>query len=565
NRLWSGVAPSPVVSEGGEDLYPNGIDLSSGQPLLKINAGDVVAMARNKQLQPDQKSAKGTYQSKVTAFYQKNEFSPGDEPVPDAILSARGLIGDTRHMGVVSDVDQNNIVEARWAVVVRTQEQVEVLRALWPLIRHRMEQMGFEKLDVDDFRDGETCGAWLGRHTDNSQKTLKDHWLKIPPVLLVGPDECNDVNTWLSRRAKVTQAPVDPTRGVPFYLLIVGRPGPLDPSDDIFIPWSFQYELDLFWGVGRLIFSDEQGHHRFDAYRAYAEQVVAWETRPDAANCLAREIAFFGTRHDGDPSTTRSADELITPLVDWSQKPNTTPTKLGVGHQVYLGKDATRDNLGRLLTTATPPAVLFTATHGCGDLSLVDPARLLKYQGGLVTSDFTFGSIKRSHYLAGEDLSELSNLNVAGTFAFLFACYGAGSPQYDEFVFEPGKPRKQIAPFAFAAQLPQRLLEKGMLGIFGHVERAWTYSFSGVDGGADSQVQPFQDVIGRLLKGMPAGSATDQFNVIQGARSLTLTKALEEINDGLGVDPKRLSQLWMARNDARNYVLLGDPAAKLAM
>jgi hypothetical protein len=100
-----------------------------------------------------------------------------------------------------------------------------------------------------------------------------------------------------------------------------------------------------------------------------------------------------------------------------------------------------------------------------------------------------------------------------------------------------------------------------MLAVLGHVERAWTYSFS--EGSAKAQSQPFEDVIGRLMLGKRAGDATDQFNIIQGARSMTLTEELENIKFGKQVPPAELARLWMARNDARNYALLGDPAVKL--
>jgi hypothetical protein len=98
--------------------------------------------------------------------------------------------------------------------------------------------------------------------------------------------------------------------------------------------------------------------------------------------------------------------------------------------------------------------------------------------------------------------------------------------------------------------------------VIGHVERAWTYSFSGTDG-ARAQSQPFEDLLGRLLLGRPAGDATDQFNMIQGQRAMQLTAELEEVMFGKRVDPLDLARLWVARNDARNYALLGDPAARL--
>jgi len=516
------------VSAESDELSANGIDGVTGNLLLKIDADAAARMAQG--LGPESQEMQGIYNAKK----------------------------DTPHLGTTTDFNQNKIEEARWAVVVRGQDDVRVISSLWPLIQHRMRQMGFSQIDFD-FQSGDTtCGAWLSRHTDGGTKTLKSHWGKIPPVLLVRANE--RVGAWLSRHG-TAQGPVNPTFGVPFYLLLASRPGSPDPTDDTCIPLNFQYELDMFWGVGRVAFTDENGRHRFDDYRTYAERVVQAETRADAAARLRKEIAFFGTRHEDDNSTQRSANELITPLFEWS-KTGKVPCEQGFTQTICLGDDATRNSLEKLLSASIPPALLFTASHGIG-LPLNDSTLLIHHQGALVTADFEFGKIKREHWMSGQDLDGMSNANLEGMIALLFACYGAGCPQYDEFIFDKAKPRRQIAPFPFIAQLPQRMLTKGALAVLGHVERAWTYSFGNES--TKAQTQPFEDVIGRLLEGKPAGSATDQFNMIQGARSLTLTEELVLIDRGVTPDPLRLAQLWMARNDARNYALLGDPAVKLAI
>ncbi|NTV63290.1 MAG: peptidase C1 [Oscillochloris sp.] len=534
---------STGASEPSEDISPNGIDGVSGELLLKIDSASAARLARGQT--PESAEMRQLYRDKEADELAKQKAKQEQAEDPSNFLT-------------VGDVDPNKIEEARWAVVVSAAESVDVLKALWPLIDHRMRQMGFAKRDFD-FVSGDTnCGVWYNRHTEGGTKTLANAWLSVPPVLILQPGE--SVNKWLARHG-TSQAPVDPTKGVPFYLLLLGRPGPLDASDQAYIPLHFQYELDIFWGVGRLIFSDQHGRHRLDDYKAYANQVVNWEQRvADSDKYLNKTFGFFGTRHEDDNSTIRSADKLVAPLIDWSTNSKYAKA-LGFGRTTYLNKDATRDNLGRLLSSR--PALLFTASHGVG-LPLSDPARLVLNQGSLVTADFTFGSIKRDHWLSGEDLDAL-NPNLEGMIACLFACYGVGCPQKDEFIFDDKKRHQQIAPFPFVAQLPQRMLARGALAVLGHVERAWTYSFSSTEG-ADAQIQPFQDVFSRLLNAWSVGSATDQFNVIQGARSLTLTQALEEQKYGDGgaaITDVQISKLWMARNDARNYALLGDPAVKL--
>jgi hypothetical protein len=508
----------------GEELFPNGIDGTTGQPLLRIDAASAAQMAQNTKETPE---TQALHEEKANA--------------------------QEGHFGTVADVDPNDLAAARWAVVVHAEDSVEILKALWPLIAHRSEQMDVT-LPAVTFGAGETCGAWLNRYTDGGSKSFERDWGSIPPVLLYRPNE--GVNTWLARHG-VMAGPVDPERGMPYYLLLAGRPG-APGGDPAVIPLHFQYELDVFWSVGRLSFTDLGGQHRYDDYRTYAERMVEFEKRSDAADQLSREIAFFGTKHELDNSTILSAEELITPLVQWSSAANRLPVRRQFSQRSFVEETATRSNLEALLTASKPPALLFTASHGLG-LPLRDE-RLVAHQGALVTQDWTgFGSISREHWFAGEDLSERTN--VAGMIGFLFACYGAGCPDVDEFVFDPQKGRAQIAPFNFVAQLPQQLLKRGMLAIIGHVERAWTYSFR--DGKAQAQSQSFEDVLGRLVQGKRVGDAMDQFNIIQGARSLALTQMLELITFGRQVPPREIARLWMARNDARNYALLGDPAVKL--
>jgi hypothetical protein len=542
-RAMLAVGRGPLIRLGGkegraaEQLYPNGIS-PEGKPLLQIDAAEAARMAQSK-VDAEPKERQNLYRAKVRAATEKT-------------------------FGTVADVNQSKVSEARWAVVINATEDAALIKAIWPLIEYRTRQMGLTPPEVD-FRDGESAGAWFNRHSNNGARTLRrEHWGSAPPVLIYRPDE--RPGAWLARHG-VSQGPVDPRRGVPFYLLLLGRPGPLSDTDQTHIPLTFQYELDIFWGVGRICFTDEAGQHRLGDYTTYAERLVGIEQRAaaESASRLRKTIAYFGTRHAMDMATMRSADELVQPLMTWSSDPENIPQRYGFTSQLFLAEQATRSNFERLLSggdDGRPPAVLFSACHGLG-LPQDDP-RMVAHQGSLVMADWSgIGNVAREHWFAGEDLTGLNGgPRLEGSFAFLFACYGAGCPDYDEFIFEEGRERPRIAPFPLIARLPQQMLLSGVLGVLGHVERAWTYSFSGTDG-ARAQSQGFEDVLGRLLQGRPAGDATDQFNMIQGQRAMTLTAELEDIKFGKQVDPFDLALLWMARNDARNYALLGDPAARL--
>ena len=506
-------------------LIANGIDALTGKPLLQLDAAAATQMA---QATPDSSYLRDLHKTKC--------------------------LQNKKHLGTIFGVSEDKLAESRWAVVVNSDDDAALLKALSPLIEFRSQQQG-SKVPKLTFQDGENCGAWLQRNVPEGAA-----WANRPPVLVYNPGE--SCTQWLTRH-RVSQGPVDPSRGVPFYLMLAGRPGPLKEGDTAFIPFSFQYELDLFWGVGRLCFNDASGQHTYAAYQSYAEQLVAFETGTAA---LAKQAVFFATRHDMDRATERSADELVKPLVEGHDNLPGIVLKNGFTQTVFSGKEASRANLARILQGQSgggTPALFFSATHGIG-LPASDE-RLVMQQGALLCQDWTgIGGIKRDHWFAGEDVTAQTNL--AGMVAICFACYGCGCPQEDEFIFVTNEEnqtisRPSIAPHPLIAQLPQQLLLRGALAVLGHVDRAWTYSFSGPN--VPAQSQAFEDVLARLLAGKRLGFVTDQFNLRQGALSSLLANEIENVSCGKQAVPANLGPLWVARNDARNYCLLGDPAVRL--
>lgn len=515
------------------ELVPNGINGVTGAPLLKIDALEASRMARRRS---EDDSERGLHRLRDEQTRQQ-------------------------HLGLVFGISPDRLDESRWAIVIHANEDARLLEALFPLIRHRsaQQQITLPPLDV---QPGETCKAWLDRLVPNAAVP----WAERPPVLLYYSGESS--SNWL-RRHGVSHGPVDPRRGVPYYLLLVGHPGATRTTVPPHIPFLFQYELDLFWGVGRICFTDEQGNHRLQDYRTYAEQVVAFEQRDDPG--YGRQFVLFGTRHDFDTATQRSANELVLPLAQGDGEYPSVAARSGFGQQLYLaageqGQPATRANLQAILRGQTPngrPALLFTATHGLG-FPFDDPV-LVERQGALLCQDWPgVGTMQREHYFAATDLDTATD--VQGLIVCCFACYGAGCPEQDEFVFAVGEEQVErpfIAPFPLISHLAQQLLLRGALAFIGHIDRAWTYSFSAP--GVPAQVQGFEDLLARLMAGKRAGFAMDQFNQRQGALALLLSNELENISFGKQVQPPELSKLWIARNDARNYALLGDPAVRLPL
>jgi hypothetical protein len=205
--------------------------------------------------------------------------------------------------------------------------------------------------------------------------------------------------------------------------------------------------------------------------------------------------------------------------------------------------------------------VLFTASHGLGWPK--GDARQRPAQGALLCQDWTgFGGIKPEHYLTAADVAD--DARVHGLVAFLFACFGAGTPAFDGFLERGQAGPVGLAEEPFAAALPQRLLSHpggSALPVVGHVDRAWGFSIQ--PPGLGPQLLPFRNFLGRVLAGEPVGHATKDFSERFAALSVELLSQYDRTQPGQRPSDRDLVWNWVGRNDAQSYVLLGDPAVQL--
>jgi len=417
-------------------------------------------------------------------------------------------------------VDPTDLAQAGWGIIFPFEDPKQPARvpaikeALQPLLDLRRSQAGkyFNVYEgADGYRPNDTAAKFVARHG-----------------------------------ARVSD-PADPEK-VPYYLLIVGGPEE--------IPFHFQYQLDVQYAVGRLDFGDDLA-----AYAHYGRNVAAAE-RGEVA--MSRRAAFFGVANPDDRATQMSADHLVEPL---SQR---IADHAGAGWQVQavLRDEATKARLLNLLGGQERPALLFAASHGV-EFPKGDPhGRQERYQGALLCQDWAGpqrgrGEVPREAYLAGEDLG--SDLDLRGLVAFFFACYGAGTPRFDEYTAQAFRDhREMITDRPFVAALPKVILglPQGALAVVGHVERAWGTSYLGER--QSTQIAVFESAMERLLKGVPVGAAMEYFNGRHAALSSELAAELESAK-WKEPDPYELAELWTADNDARGYIVLGDPAVRLPL
>jgi hypothetical protein len=355
------------------------------------------------------------------------------------------------------------------------------------------------------------------------------------------------------QRLRVSPGLADPQE-MPFYIMLVGTPDG--------IPYSFQYQLDVMRGVGRVDFGDD-----VDAYHTYALRVVAAET---GAITVPRRATLFAPINPGDRATELSSSYLVRPLYD-NLCVRAPEYEVALTHEWELvppligeGK-ATHAQLGRLLggDPSQQPALLFTASHGM-EFPVNHPAQL-RHQGALLCQEWggRGTDVRRDHYFTGDDVENTADLS--GMIAFFFACHGAGTPELDQFAAQAFKVRERIAPHSFTAALPQRLLKQGALAVMGHVERAWGYSFISPRGTVE--IQSFITALRILMNGNPIGMATDSsFNMKYAEISSDLSADLDELMwDPQYMSAYELAHRWTANNDARSYVVVGDPAARLPL
>jgi Peptidase family C25 len=425
---------------------------------------------------------------------------------------------DSTHLGTDASVgDPNDLTQTGWCILFASDADPAIKAQLQPLIDLRRRQVNDDHLF--QIFEGNDSG--------------------------VRPNQTAD--DWAEYRGVSLTAQVDPTAGVPYYVLLVGHPDR--------IPFEFQNLLKMQWAVGRLAFDN------IEDYGRYAQAVVAYED-PSRMPVQRRNAALWVTSNNGDVATSVLTNSIYPNFVN-------NPKPLGSGAAKFTldaftassQKQATKQQLVEILRgnlPGGPPAVVFTGSHGV-EYPMTDPALQRRMQGALLTQEWVpDASAGPNNLFSAEDVP--SDAKLQGTMAFLFACYSGGCPADNNYYFNPDGSKIPVAPAPLVAALPQALLSRGALAVIAHVDMAFPYSFQDVTG--TPQLQAVRDPLTYLMLGRRAGYAADSLS----DRWSRLCSQLIESDAraaAVPLSPEARTALVIARDDARNYIVLGDPAAQL--
>lgn len=431
-------------------------------------------------------------------------------------------IANSTHLGTDYSVDDpNDLTQAGWGVIFASDADPAIKAQLQPLLDLRQKQVQDAKLFA--VYEGAANGGVLPGQVAAS---------------------------WAQQRGVSLTAAVDPYQGgVPYYLLIVGSPDR--------IPFEFQALLKMQWAVGRLAFDDVEDYGR------YAQAVVQYES-PAYQPVQRKNAAVWVTRNYGDLATAMLSGAICQDFLDPA---NTLGSRRQFNLDAFPNEKATKAQLIEILRGNLPggaPAVFFTGSHGC-DYSGSDPAIQRRYQGSLATQEWMPGTPgNTTNQFSADDVP--SDAKLQGTMGFLFACYSGGCPTDNNYYFNADGSKIPVAPAPMIARLPQVLLSRGALAIIGHVDLAFPYAFQDVSG--TPQVQALRTPLEMLMRGKRAGLAADSLSILWSSLSAQLGVALganpaASAAAATSSSPSPLAQLTIARDDARNYIVLGDPATRL--
>lgn len=488
-----------------------------------------------------------------------------DEPwlpagVPAEALSAApqlDLTADDAPLDFGNQVaDPCSLPQRRWGLVVPRDRELHkpLLEALAPLIRLRAEQVGYDgpvELLTND--------VLLTDSDPELSEQDAQQWYRLC-FKQEGEHE-------LVRRDELER---------PDYLLLLGDLHQVPESIHRVLMQSGCF-------VGRLAFTRPDGTPDLDAYRCYADKLVAAE-RAAGSSLTAGPPVRALVVEDGSAATELGTRQLVHPLLERARLVGARFKSQDLNDPATAALHS-RDELWRTATSLRD-GVMMTVSHGYGG-----PRG--GFSGGQVQRALqgAMSFLSSEPRLTARDVVEQRQPFLPGGIWLMFACYSAGTPARSHYHRWLAQQQETLGSGAawvldalpktggdfrpFIAALPQALLarEEGPLAFIGHLDLAWSYSFQTPGGTADPDL--FRCLLGALLEGARVGAAFQYLQrkqrEIEGAL-LNAYHLLEDLKRRPEAATKlwtparaqRLQELWMMRQDLAGFVLLGDPAAQVS-
>lgn len=405
--------------------------------------------------------------------------------------------------------------------------------------------------------------AMLARLAPLMEKRAADQGCELVPPFRVSPDmDAARSIRWVA--GEFNRVGKDER---PDYLLLLG--------DLRQVSGELQTALSVQHFTGRLALAS------LDGYDAYAQKVLRHE-RPEAEQAADQCRALTYTVRGSD-ATEHGFAGLMEPFVARSRQLfELGKRKLGFEAIPDPWEPRPEDLLE--LASDPRPTVLFSMSHGAGAPAKVgwQPGEQRHLQGAMC-----FGP--KGGNLTAEQVAVKPFL--PGGIWFYFACFGAGTPRTSAYWHwlrdSPlGASISDVALLSslpqgtesgFLAALPQAALANpdGPLAVVGHLDLAWSFSYDGPPSGGGSHVDRFL-ALTKLAdrKGVDPvriGSVFHQFIADLATINKQLTDAADDEKRGqmagapAAVNARERARLWMMRQDLAAYMLLGDPAAHLAV
>jgi len=334
---------------------------------------------------------------------------------------------------------------------------------------------------------------------------------------------------------------------VPHFVMLVGGPDR--------VPFQFQYVLDTVASVGRVDFDT------LDDLDAYVQKLLRLEA--DKKPTAKKEAIVFGPDAGLPDPTYFSRLYMAEPLADHIK------STLGFKVSEVFGQDATKSSLGQILQSGNP-ALVYAASHGLGAVG--EKIEIQRQYNGAICCQH-IGTLKESDLYSALDVP-IDKPLLEGAVFFQFACFGYGTPSQSDYSHWIDGVPENYTDTDFTAALPKRLLAhpRGPIAFIGHLDTAFLHGFVDVEAPHildrwHSRISPFVDAVNQLLRTQPIGQAMENMNKRYSVLNALITNTYDREKRGkLKWDSAKLADFlsrWIERSDAQNYMVFGDPAARL--